>query len=200
MSISCIVLIRFLHPFIWGLCGRKPKCFPVSLGVLEFSGDPNARVKIDLAQRLTVQEEEMTLCILTCICMNLGSWVTEFSAICNIREKQRWKRWNLQTITEAQTAYWLVQDWSEKTVHSSTFIPGPISVYFPMPSRLPYFHKCQYAWLCGDSIASWSSQKKPWWCEQPQFLRENARLHPLTSIRMEQAMRFPCCFYKEALS
>lgn len=53
--------------FHFGVMWQRPQCFPVSLGVLEFSGDPNAKVKIDLAQRLAVQEEEMSLRISTCI-------------------------------------------------------------------------------------------------------------------------------------
>lgn len=74
--------------FHFGVMWQRPQCFLVSLGVLEFSGDPNAKVKIDLAQRLAVQEEEMSLRISTYICINLGSWVTK-SFLCNIREKQR---------------------------------------------------------------------------------------------------------------
>lgn len=77
--------------FHFGFMSQKPKCFPVSLGVLEFSGDPNAKVKIDLPQRLAVQEE-MSLWVLTCICMNLGSWVTKSFLPSVTSEKSRGER------------------------------------------------------------------------------------------------------------
>lgn len=165
MSISYIVLIRSLHPFIWGLCGRKPKCFPVFLGVLEFFGDPNAKVKIDLAQRLTVQEEEMTLCIL---------YLYEFRFMGNksflpsvTSEKSRGERDGLYKQSQRLRQHTDLFKTGVRRLctheHSGSHLGMlPNAVKSIERRDGSYFHKCQCAWLCGESIASWSSQKKAW--------------------------------------
>lgn len=54
--ISGLVSLRFFHPF--GVYVAILKCFPVSPGMFEFSGNSSATVMIDLPQKLGLSRRE----------------------------------------------------------------------------------------------------------------------------------------------